>query len=1735
MDVRELLRTRLLQLDPTIDTTDGSYADRVLITPVTDALGSDLLSVDVRDFLTEKYAEAFPSSPIARGDAISDILISAAEVFLSGYRQQLSLLRNAQSISRIDLLSDADADALAANWLVSRALGATASGAVTVVVDRPSAIALDPITTKFSTAAGVQFAPVASRVITAEQLQSGRVGVDRFAFDVEVAAIVDGTGGNIVAGEIRTSTGIGNVVSVTNKAAFVGGVTGDTTRGLLSTKLPRAISERSLVTARGIVARLATSYQNIAAIQVIGLDDPEMTRDAVTAESFASVEFTGIARIIGRSALLSCIRVGVTADVTEEMRVTLRSAAGVTSTHRVIRVIDQVPTSAPLSLIRAADIDTWVQLDGEPAAGLHYVTVLSVQRAILGGRHVDDRVHLGGRADIYVRPRDERPIELPLLLSAYLGDSLYGRGVRTSTGRAVDLTTFQSAPAELRRCVLLINGGTYDVLYAERVAPTTLRVFIDGQSLPTTDPAVSWHIARTFGVDVSSSRAAVFPRTPNQSLVARGLLGSPFLTVETNQPAELAFSGVQNGDTITLESDRSEFTVVRVEGLRVYVRGQVPRSIAPTPASITRSQGATPSPIGVIDRLLVDDVAMPYRSPLGLRVRALSAEGAQRFAQVGFVAPSLYYAMRALYVSSPTVSHGNILLDQSIAAYEIVSVRAAEDVLAPPTVLPRAVLHNSATLRYSRTNSPPPAGTSVVLALSNRAEIEDDALVNANAHELLLWNELLSPGTRNIFMVPELAQYGEIFNAHESVIRAGDVLRLHEGPNAGSYLIADVIFVELNMLSDGDVSEATTLVSEPGNVGRRAVMRAGSTQSRKIACIKIFGEFPVQEHEHAEPDLRVSAGKPNVSFEAGGAVITPLDLRSIGNALLGQFRTSASSRDLAAAATDLFAAAPFNAVPSTDTKITSGVYTAQRHAFSIVAAARGNGELVTERNDTCTASSALPSLVPTAVALRGLRSEQPPAPYRVPTSSIASWGGTQLIVSSDAGFLYTEPRYGVTPALFREFTPINTYSHDRMALADLVSPDVITLDVDADELRGPADLVVHEEIYLSGLARLRDESLTVRFAPVLLTDYDVTGAPERVTVMVNGAPVDVTLAHSTTLRVTYAAQLSWTNSAGISLGDVLSRYAVFLITDTGFPIDVLTPLQDYAALSAGTDDLSVRLISQPEVVYRHVFAESDITRPVMPLAVVGPSDYDIRVLPQMPVAPVSLPMVPVGSIVRLTHRGTTYDRRVVAVSGDIIRVDAPILTRDAELLAYGVCDIDLTTGKIQLGAAPDFAISGDSFSLTTPGADSTALYQGGASRPLTSADANRTQLTLWGVTESYHTLAAADVENPRADAFYPIRRHLGTATVTRVTSVTAVSPTSGAQYVASQEIQCSATPWLNADISTLSELREGDRLRCYFALTSDVIALPEVGGGVDALSTIQVFEETPETYHIAASSLDGDGAHALVARRGDTRGASADSASSVFRYIDVDGLPILASYDKNNPYNIRVGRVRGALALSALTVQRSPVDATLPITSAGGDGFEIVSPDRDAARSTRERLFVTTRAARGALIGRPISLRARYSPAVAQAQALAASALDRAVCSDMLVRRMATGYIGLSLRYEGGPQESVMASRIRDVIENAISQGVGLGVADIVALAVNLGALRVETPIEMYVCVEDMSRVRHRREIANVLDAAQLLHVDATHRITSIEAAPSDSALLGAQISVTRVITNSSQLGSGGA
>lgn len=1730
MDIRELLRARLAQLDPALDTSDGSYADRTVLTPITDALGADPLALDPREFLTTKYAEAFPSMPLARGDAISDILISAAEVFLAGYRQQLSLLRNAQSISRVDLLSDEDADALAANWFVGRAAGAAAAGIVRVTVDRATPVALSRVTTVFRTLSGVRFSPDVDEVVSSERIAAGRVASNRYTFDVRVTATDTGSAGNIVAGEIYDVVGIGNVISVTNPSAFYGGVTGDTTEGLLSTKLPRAISERSLVTARGIIARIAASFSNASAVQVIGLDDPEMERDAVSADAMSDVHYTGVALVLGRTALLSCTALHPAAQLSVGMRVRMRAPEGDGYTLRVTELLDD----AGVSLLRDADHSAWVRVDRAIGDGVYIVAAGTPSSAVLAGRQVGDAVHLGGRVDVYLRPNDEQPIELATTTASHIPAAIFGVGGRLVSGNSLSLTTNAELPRDTGMSVLEVSGTLYQVLYCESVKRRELRVYVLGD-MPEMTRATPWALHRVVGAELTGGRKTIFPNSTETQLSVSGPLGSDFLTA-AGSTRELAVAGVASGDIVELTSGTASFTVARVEGVRIYTRSPLHVTVPPTPATIQRAKESTPSPLGAMRSVVLAGEALEYKYPLGARTTSLSAEGAPRVSQRGFVAPSLCYAMRSALATGRL---GHTLISHSVRGYSILYPNAVEDTLGA------GVVRNYVTLPYSRTHHDPQPGASVVVAMARGAAelplisagpgsavpgTEHQRLAKSAAHELELWGELFVPGTRNIFITLSDTDADEPYHA-QNTVRPYDVLRVYDGPNRGSYLIAAVTHGTIVL----DPFAAT--LSGNDNATLRADMQNGTSVTRRFSCIKIFGEFPVRELEHVERDIILNAHDTIVLKHAHGnddVTVTPLVLEELAAALSGEYALGRRDTTLMGGLRALGDTCLYGTVDddaATSPLIRTGA-SARQCNFAIIPAARGEARLVQE-GSAAYARAATPSVVPLPVALRALTDFQI-TEYRTPAPSEITWGETSLLVT-DSGLLYDTPRTDLVPRKVRRFAPTHMASHDLLTQADLVSPDCVTLDVDPDVLLSPCDLLVHEEVYLDYRATLSSSVTKLTYVPVQLVGTALTTDPQEISVDDrNGNPQTVRVVTAATLRAQFdATQLSSTNAAGVTLDTVLRSYALFALVGTDPVSDIFTFGPDYAIQSQGGG--SIRFILQPERLYHSV--QTTASSPVLSLATIGPGDRELRLVGQSLLSTAE-PSVPVGSMLRITHRGEQLERTVVGTDGDVVYFDEPILTRDAAVRAYGMCVFDVDNGDVYLAAPSDYAVTSDGFGTTSPNMLNTYLHQGGASRPLSVTDAGRAQLTLWAVSESYLSLSANDevvAGLGEDDVFAPMRQHLGSADVATVTNTTAVSPTTGAEYIISQRIRCSATPWLDAQIRDEMQNRNESYVLCCFVLTDTSVPLPTVAGDVHAVSTVQVFEQSPEVYHIAARSLDGDGSVALTTRRGDVEGPSYAQLSSVFRYELVDNLYVLASFDKNNPYNIRTSRTHGPFSVAATQLSQSPVGQTCPISHADGDGFWLDDTNRGYARSPSEQLHVLVDARSPERVGAQLSVNALFSALPGQVQALVSSRSERAVCADTRARRMPTAYVGLYASYDGGPSEEIMGARVRDVIVSALRGGAALSVADIMALMINMGATRVYAPIELYVCVEDMSRVRHRREIADTLTATQLRHIDATARIISVEAAPLDRALLGAQIVVRRGATTQTQLGNGGA
>jgi len=133
-DFTNYVTQRLLTYDPTLDVSEGSVLKAIVIDPIVDTLGADPLDTDASQLMRSKLLEAFPDLTLGAGDALVDIVINAASLFVEPYRAELSRIARSQSLADPSSLSVEDIDALASNWAVSRITGARSRVTVTVTL-----------------------------------------------------------------------------------------------------------------------------------------------------------------------------------------------------------------------------------------------------------------------------------------------------------------------------------------------------------------------------------------------------------------------------------------------------------------------------------------------------------------------------------------------------------------------------------------------------------------------------------------------------------------------------------------------------------------------------------------------------------------------------------------------------------------------------------------------------------------------------------------------------------------------------------------------------------------------------------------------------------------------------------------------------------------------------------------------------------------------------------------------------------------------------------------------------------------------------------------------------------------------------------------------------------------------------------------------------------------------------------------------------------------------------------------------------------------------------------------------------------------------------------------------------------------------------------------------------------------------------------------------------------------
>lgn len=295
--IRDLLIQALLEYDPNLDLNTNTTAYSKIVSPIYNALSPDPLDTDIEDYLMQVLRTEYPSLEVQEGDVLVDLLVRPLQILLEPLKREIALMKKRQSVAYADEMTLADAEDLAANFFIERKDGEFARGTVRVFMSNPTFVNLSE-QVRFSTAEGLNYFPVTQQYIGIETVSSQRIG-SLYYFDVSVIAENAGEEYNVPAGTIIISEGIPSATSVTNPFTIVAGKQTESKADLIE-RVKGSLTERSLTTKKGILARLYEDFDEIKSLEVVGFGDPEMERDVLTGEGDGTLLASGMSIIFGR-------------------------------------------------------------------------------------------------------------------------------------------------------------------------------------------------------------------------------------------------------------------------------------------------------------------------------------------------------------------------------------------------------------------------------------------------------------------------------------------------------------------------------------------------------------------------------------------------------------------------------------------------------------------------------------------------------------------------------------------------------------------------------------------------------------------------------------------------------------------------------------------------------------------------------------------------------------------------------------------------------------------------------------------------------------------------------------------------------------------------------------------------------------------------------------------------------------------------------------------------------------------------------------------------------------------------------------------------------------------------------------------------------------------------------------------------------------------------------------------
>jgi hypothetical protein len=423
-DLEIFLREKASIFDENLDVSPGSPYDKNVIQPVLRRLGTDPFTVDVDTFIRTRLVQEFPEMATKEGDAITDLLTKPALLLWDPFLREAFRLRNSQSFRDPTTLTTDEADALGANLFSRRNTGSFARGVCRIYYAQPQDASVNPAN-YVSSKTGLHFYPTSIQSLSVAEMLFN-VEDTLYYFDINLIAEKAGDEYNIGPDELSTIANVAAAVRITNKRRFRQGMPEETAIEFID-RAEQDLTERSLVTLRGVTSRITSTFPEVSRLGVVGFNDPEMNRDIIEGGGLGDLKAFGFAAtsIPDGEAKQYTRRLDMSGDGIDFTSIIGPSNGDVGPW--VLTLIDAFGGLSPRirdlaikGIVSTTQIDLVDQVVAQPLAGA-YVWMLRKKELTLSGipggilfpdgpngtvSVPDGEVHVGGTADIHVRGTD---------------------------------------------------------------------------------------------------------------------------------------------------------------------------------------------------------------------------------------------------------------------------------------------------------------------------------------------------------------------------------------------------------------------------------------------------------------------------------------------------------------------------------------------------------------------------------------------------------------------------------------------------------------------------------------------------------------------------------------------------------------------------------------------------------------------------------------------------------------------------------------------------------------------------------------------------------------------------------------------------------------------------------------------------------------------------------------------------------------------------------------------------------------------------------------------------------------------------------------------------------------------------------------------------------------------------------------------------------------------------------